>query len=61
MAPPDMPRASASDVARVMKVAQRFGMSVEVRPDGTIAIVPVREPDIAAQQAPVAQKREWVP
>lgn len=49
-----MPRTPAkvtqADIARVMRVAKAEGMTVEVRPDGSIRIVPIE-----AQSAQV----EW--
>lgn len=53
-----MPRTAAkvtqADVARVLRVATSQGMTVEVRPDGTICIVPI-------PSAPAAIDRPKVP
>jgi endonuclease YncB( thermonuclease family) len=55
-----MPRAAAkvsqADIARAMRVAKAEGMTVEVRPDGTIRIVPVDTP-----QGKVDTSMKWVP
>lgn len=42
-------------IARAMKVAKAQGMTVAIRPDGLIMIVPI--PDSAVQDEPVAIKR----
>lgn len=43
-----MPRTAAkvtqADIARVLRVATSQGMTVEVKPDGTICIVPMPAP-----------------
>ncbi len=45
---------SQADVNRVMKVAEKRGMTVRVLPDGSVMIVPKPEP----ADAPVAYDKE---
>ena len=45
---------SQADVNRVMKVAEKRGMTVRVLPDGSLMIVPKPEP----ADAPVAYDKE---
>jgi hypothetical protein len=45
-------------IARAMKVAKAQGMTVAIRPDGLIMIVPIPE-DVAVQDEPVAPAKKW--
>ena len=55
-----MPRTPArftqTELARAMRVARAEGMTVEIRPDGSIRIVPV---DLSMRQ--VDSNAAWVP
>lgn len=50
---------SQADVNRVMKVAEKRGMTVRVLPDGSVMIVPLPVEDVAPQQATVARGQKW--
>ena len=52
-------RATQADLNRAGKTAKALGMAVEVKPDGTIRLVPV-ENSGEAPKASVGQEREIV-
>ena len=53
-----------ADLLRALKAARKVGMTVEIRTDGSLLIVPLPTEDpapVAVQQPPVAPARKWVP